>query len=471
MGAHCTTKENIKDGKQTARKNTKTETSIEQKKQKVLDLKVTFYGGAGEVGRSCIVITTEKAKIMLDAGVKPGETNEFPEIPSHELKDIDAVLITHAHLDHCCFTPHLFARGYNGFIYTTKPTMELLNVQVSDYMRLSMPQEIKKEHLDKMSKRFKVIEYRQPFSIKDVKVEFINAGHLVGSCLIRLTHKGKSVLYTGDINLQETKLLEGADLNNLEAETLIMESTYGGKGDIFQSEKDMARSMVKSINDTLLQGGKVLIPSFGVGRAQEVLLFLDDFMNSGKLPKVPIYVDGMIGKVLRIHRHNVIYCRKEIQSRILMSDYDPFKSDNFKIVEKPDRQSITDGQACIIVTTSGMLTGGPVVFYLKRLARDPKNKLMLIGYQVEGTPGRELLDGHKEIDFHDSRLRVNMKVELYHMSAHADRRHLEMIPKRVKGIKRIFIVHGEARKSEELAHAFSHKYRVMLPKIGDSQEI
>lgn len=435
-------------------------------------MKVKFFGGASEVGRSCILVTAGSTKIILDAGLNPSEDMTFPQIPDHEIKAADAVVITHAHLDHCCFTPHLFARGYKGKIFSTKPTMELLNVQVADYMRLSEPKEITKGVLAQMGKSFKVIEYRKPFMIKDVKIELINAGHLLGSCLVKLTYKGKSILYTGDINLQSTKLLEGADLRNLQADVLIMESTYGGKEDVFMSEKDMARNMVKSINDTILRGGKVLIPSFGVGRAQEVLLFLDDFMNSGKLPKVPIYVDGMIGKVLRIHRHNVIYCKKEVQSRILMSDYDPFKSPNFIIVERPNRSKIVESdESSIIVTTSGMLTGGPVVYYLKKMAGSSINKLMLIGYQVEGTPGRALIDGHKEIHFHDSRLKIEMGVELYHMSAHADRKQLEQIPKKIHGLKEIFIVHGEKSKSASLMEWFKKNYKVTVPKIGDEHEI
>jgi hypothetical protein len=195
-------------------------------------------------------------------------------------------------------------------------------------------------------------------------------------------------------------------------------------------------------------------------------------MNSGQLPKVPIYVDGSIGKVLRIHRHNVIYCRKEIQSKILMSDYDPFKSDNFVMVEaKSMRNKIVEGDACIIVTTAGMLTGGPVVFYLKKLARDSLNKLILVGYQPTGGAGRALLDGAKEIDFHDERLRIALSVEVYHMSAHADRKQLESIPKKIMGIRNIFIVHGEKKKSEALREAFKGKYHVVIPKIGESYNI
>ncbi len=410
---------------------------------------------------------------MLDAGVKvESRNNEYPEVTDREARSLDGVFLTHAHLDHCGFTPHLFAKAYQGKIYATKPTHELLNVQIADYMRLSNPRDVTKEALQRMSKSVKVVDYRKPMKIKDLIVEFIPAGHILGSALIKVTNQGKSLIYTGDINLTTTKLLEGADLKDLSASTLITESTYGGKDDVFPNEKELAKAMVHSIKHTLLSGGKVIIPSFAVQRGQEVLLFLDDFMNSGVLPKVPIYVDGAIGKVLRIHRHNVIFCRKEIQSKILMSDYDPFKSDNFVMVEaKSMRQKIVDGDACIIVTTAGMLTGGPVVFYLKRLAKDSLNKLILVGFQPEGTAGRALQDGAKEIDFHDERLKVSLSVEVFHMSAHADRRQLEMIPKKIAGLQNIFIVHGEKKKAEALKDFFKNKYHVVIPKIGESFNI
>jgi uncharacterized protein len=437
-------------------------------------VRLTFLGGAEEVGRSCIMVTSEKAKILLDAGVKlEKDKNEFPQITEKEIKSTDGIFITHAHLDHCCYLPHLFSRGYTGKIFTTKPTMELLTIQIADYIRLSAPPDVTKDGLERMNKSFKVIEYKKPFVFKDMTIEFIPAGHIIGSALIQVTTKNKKLLYTGDINLTTTKLLDGADLKGLSADTLITESTYGGKDDIFPNEKELARQMIKSIKETMLAGGKVIIPSFGVGRAQEVLLFLDDFMNSGLLPKVPIYVDGVISKVLRIHRHNVIYCRKEIQSKILMSDYDPFKSDNFFMVDKKTMRNkiVESSEASIIVTTSGMLTGGPVVFYLKKLAGDSLNKMILVGYQAEGTAGRQLQDGIKEIDFHDSRLKVAMKVEVYHMSAHADRKQLEMIPKRISGLKNIYIVHGEKKKAEALKEAFTGKYNVVVPKIGESYNL
>jgi predicted metal-dependent RNase len=437
-------------------------------------MKISFFGAASEVGRSCIMVSSENTNILLDAGLKVLEQSmDYPQISNEQIRSLDAVFITHAHVDHCSFVPHLFARGYKGKIYATKPTLELLNVQIADYMRLSEPKEITNEVLSKMNKSYKIIDYKIPFKFNDMTIKFFNAGHIIGSAAILVSNKDKSLFYTGDIHLTKTKLLDGADLQNIKADVLITESTYGAKTDVFPSEKELARNMIKSIKDTLIQGGKVIIPSFGVGRGQEVLLFLDDFMNSGALPKVPIYVDGMISKVLRIHRHNVIYCRKEIQSKILMSDYDPFKSDNFIIVDKKNirKHIIEEKQSSIIVTTSGMLTGGPVVGYLKSLAGNPINKLILVGYQPEGSAGRELQDGVKEIDFHNTRLKINLAVDVHHMSAHADRKQLEQIPTKIFGLKKIFLVHGEQSKLNDLQEAFSKKFETIIPKPLETFDI
>ncbi len=435
-----------------------------------MTIRLSFLGGAEEVGRSAILVSSDRAKILLDAGIKIEGPDQYPVITEKDVKELDGVFITHAHLDHSGFIPHLFARGYRGKVYVTKTTMELLAVQIADYMRLSEPKEITKEALALMQKSFSIIEFRQPLQVRDMKVEFLDAGHIVGSAFITVQAGDKKLLYTGDINLAKSKLLDGADLKDLRADALITESTYGGDDDVHLQEKEMVKGMVKSIKETILRGGKVIIPSFGVERGQEVLLYLDDFMNSGTLPKVPIYVDGVIGKVMRIFRHNVIYCRKEIQSKILMSDYDPFKSDNFIFVEsKVQRKKIIDGdESCVIVTTAGMLTGGPVVGYLKGLAGNSANKLILVGWQPEGSSGRKLLEGQKEIDFHGSKLKVNLEVEMHKMSGHADRNQLELLPKKIQGLKEIFIVHGEKKKQEALKRALEKSYKVVIPKIGES---
>ncbi len=280
-------------------------------------MKLTFYGGAGEVGRSCILINSDKTRVLFDAGVKLGRTIEHPKIPAELIRSLDAIFVSHAHLDHIGYLPHLFSAGFKGSVYVTKPTLELGNVVVNDYMRISEPKDVTKEGLSLMQKSFKVCEFKDEIKVGDMTFSFIPSGHIVGSSMITADDGKHRLIYSGDFFLSHTKLLEGADTRNLHANTLIIESTYGGKDNIFPSESVIAGNMMKSIKETILAGGKIIIPSFAVGRAEEILLLLDDYMNSGLIPKVDIYVDGMISKAMRIHRHNVIYCRKELQRRTL----------------------------------------------------------------------------------------------------------------------------------------------------------
>ncbi len=355
-------------------------------------MRITFYGAAGEVGRSFVLIESGDTRVALDAGVKLGEVEEHPTIDDADLKGIDGVILSHAHLDHCGYVPHLYASGYTGYLYATKPTLELLNVVMTDYVNISKPKDVTKESLQKVVQHFRIEEYFKEFKIKGMTIRLLPAGHILGSAMIEVSDGKEKLLYTGDINLKTTKLLDAAYTADLNANILITESTYGGKSDTFQPEKVVLGKMVADLNETLKAGGKVIMPVFAVGRAQEVLFILDDYIRSGVLPKVPIYVDGMVNKVVRIYRHNVICCKEEVQKRILMSEDDPFKSKNFYVVGGRQQRAkvLKETGACIVVTTSGMLKGGPVVKYLEKFAGDSNNKMILVGYQAVGTPGRAL---------------------------------------------------------------------------------
>ena len=436
-------------------------------------MRITFYGAAREVGRSCIMVEAKDTKILIDAGIKLGEVEEQPVIEDSMLRHIDAIVISHAHLDHCGYLPHIFSNGYNGPVYSLKPTLELVNVIVNDYLKISKPKSVSKEGLAKLPKRYRMVEYHEEFRVKDLAIKLVPAGHILGSAMVEVREGDKRLLYTGDINLKGTKLLDPAYTEYLHADTLITESTYGGKGDAFESEKAVLSGLVESIKETINKGGKVIIPSFAVGRAQEVLFILDDYMRSGALPNAPIFVDGMINKAMRIYRHNVIYCKDELQKRILMSEDDPFKSKNFHVVDgKAERsRAIKTQGAAIIVTTSGMLKGGPVVSYLEKLGDDYLNKLVMVGYQAVGTPGRELLDGAKELTFDGKKVKIGLKVEAFHLSAHADRPQLLRLIDRVQGLKQIFIVHGEESKSKEFADTLKNRYKVTMPVLKVPYEL
>lgn len=436
-------------------------------------MKITFLGAAGEVGRSCIMISTKSTNILLDSGIKLGAKIEYPQISDDQLRSIDGVFISHAHLDHIGFVPHIYSSGFKGNYFTTKPTVDLGSVLISDYLRISNPAGVNKRGMEEMVRHAKIVEYGKEFKFRDLSIKFIPAGHILGSALIEVSDSRNRIVYTGDINLPETRLLEGAEIRNLKGDTIITESTYAARGDIFPNEKKISQQMMKSIKDTILQGGKVIVPSFAVGRAQEVLFLLDDYMNSGILPKTTIYVDGMISKALRIYRHNVIYCRKELQSKILMSDYDPFKSKNFNFVDRKSMRDkiVNDSASSIIVTTSGMLSGGPVMFYLSKLSRNPANKLLLVGYQAIGTLGRALQEGTKSININGNDMKVEMHVETHHLSAHADRPQLEHLLSKVKGLRNVFIVHGEITKSKDFRDYAAKRYNAKVPLIKEEHDI
>jgi len=438
---------------------------------------VGFKGCAREVGRSMITLGSMKNKIdiVMDAGIKLGESIEYPTLSKEQLIKMHArdIIITHAHLDHAGYLPHIISNRLN--IHATKPTRDLMQLLLSDYQRLQKNKSFSSKEVTLVLSRLKQHEYNDRFVVKGYNISLHDAGHIIGSSMIRAKKGNRTLLYTGDINDRESRLLSGCEMG-LSAQTLIIEGTYSGKKDMLSSMKKASKQLVEIINSVLSRNGKVLIPSFAIGRGQEILMLLNDFISSGAIPKVPIYVDGMIKKALKIYRYNVIYAKRELQLRILMSDEDPFKSPYFKVSRKKNKSDVLKSGPCIIVTTSGMLTGGPGIIYFKSLASDPKNALIFIGYQAQGTLGRKLVDGEKEVWLRENgkeeSIKVNMPIYNIHLSAHADHQGLIRFIKKIKHLKTIFLVHGEEKKLLEFAEYLNtHKYDVRVPKLGEEFKI
>ncbi len=422
-------------------------------------LEIGFYGAAQEVGRSCFILEKGKKSLTLDCGIKLGEKVEYPQIPEEKIKRMKEVFVSHAHLDHSGYLPHLYSDGHKPRVVATKPTRDMMGVLLSDYRRIQKDPTFSEKDVQEVLKNTKMVEYKK--NKGQFNYTLFPAGHILGSAMIRVEEKG-GILYTGDVCIRNTRVLDGCKVG-IKAKTLIIESTYGGKNNLLPSIKDEANKMARLINERIKMGGFVLIPAFAVGRAQEILLLLDDYMQSGMITKVPIYVDGMINKVLRIHRHNAIYASEEIQKRILMSEYDPFKSPNFKKPQTKDRSDVLN-EPCIIVSTSGMISGGPVLNYLEKLSEDPKNLLLFAGYQAEGTRGRRILEGAKEVEIGEKKIKINMEIEKIRISGHADHNDLLRIIQNVKGLEKIFFVHGE---NKELEEELGKKYEIIFPKIGE----
>ncbi len=431
-------------------------------------MRVTFYGGAEEVGRSCIMLEEGRKRLLLDCGVKLGEKTEFPLIEDYELRKIRDIAVSHAHLDHVGYLPHVFAKGARPRVLATKPTRDLMGVLLADYNRLQTlggrRKRFAQKDVDSVLKNTEMVEYNENIRA-GFPLSFHHAGHIMGSAMMLVKEKG-GILYTGDICARKTRILDPCQ-RGLRAKTLIMESTYGRKGDSLPSYKTAGQKLVKLINKTLDRGGHVLIPSFAVGRAQEVLMLLDDYMRSGALAESKIFIEGMIGKAMRIYRHNAIYANDDIKRRILMSEDDPFKSKAFHYPKFRNRYDVLS-EPSIIVSTSGMLSGGPALFYLEKLGPDPKNTLIFVGYQARGTRGKRVLEGEKRIKIKDKEINLKMEIDRVRISGHADYNELTSFTNSVKGLEKIFVIHGER---PDIIESLSKKYEVVAPRLLETYGI
>lgn len=432
-------------------------------------MRLTFFGGAQEVGRAAMLLEEGNRNILLDCGIKLGEKTEYPLLDDSELRRINNVTVSHAHLDHSGYLPHLYSKKARPKIYLTKPTRDLVGVLLSDYYRIRRmkrePAIFSAKDIDNVMKDAIITEYNEPVNT-DFKLTFFPAGHIMGSAITALEADGKRIVYSGDICMRKTRVLD-ACTRNLSAETLIVESTYGEKDKLLPSYKESYQKMVRIINETLDKGGHVVIPSFAVGRAQEVLLALDDYMRSGSIRPTRIYIEGMIGKAMKIYRHNAIYANDDIKRRILMSEDDPFKSPNFHKPKSKTREDVLE-EPSIIITTSGMLTGGPVMFYLEKLGTDPKNTLIFCGYQAAGTTGSRVLAGERRLRIGDREIELKMRVESVKISGHADFNELLQFIKSFKGLKKVFLMHGE---KADLKDYLEKDYEVEVPRLLDTYSI
>ncbi len=438
------------------------------------DVRVTFLGGSRQVGRSAILVKTRESQILLDCGINPGSRRPIQSYPrldveEFDLKNLDAVVITHAHLDHCGFLPYLYKYGYSGPVYCSEPTANVMTLLQSDYIDVTR----KEGNVPPYSPEdiFEVILHTIPLSYgevtdvsPDVRLTLHNAGHILGSSLVHL-HIGKglhNVVYTGDFKYGPTALLQPASTYFPRVETLIMEATYGNPDNVAPSRDETDAEFVDIANN-ILKRGKVLIPVPAVGRAQEILMVINKYMQSGDLVEVPVYIEGMISEATGIHTAYPDYLSHEIRDQILKQGVNPFESDYFTVVKQHDsRDEIVEGGPCIIMATAGMMEGGPIIDYFKRLAPYDENGLIFVSYQVTGTMGQRVQSGMGSAQVYNQEgklevINIDMSVHTVEgFSGHSDRRQLVNYVRRLRPQpKRVFVVHGEESKCENLARTVS----------------
>jgi predicted metal-dependent RNase len=274
-----------------------------------------------------------------------------------------------------------------------------------------------------------------------------------------------NIVYTGDYKFARTMLLEAAATEFPRVETVITESTYGGADDIMPSRVEAEERLTSIVNATLERKGKVLIPVPAVGRAQEIMLIIDGYMKRGLMKEAPVFIEGMISEATAIHTAYPEYLGRDVRHSILHEEINPFQSDYFTIVEHPSvRQGIIEGEPCIVLATSGMLEGGPVIEYFKNWAADPNNTIIFVSYQIEGTLGRRVQKGVSEVTTMDSEgkmavAQVKLQVEsIEGFSGHSDRRQLIAYLMHLKPKpERVFMCHGEKSKINSFANFIDSK--------------
>ena len=440
------------------------------------------------MGRSCFIVVTSESKIMLDCGINPGENNAIDAYPridwfDFKLEDLDAVIISHAHIDHQGFLPTLFKYGYDGPVYCTEPTLPLMNLLQSDSVKIAQnngvycPYEV--PDINEIIKHCITLSYGKPTDISpDITITLNNAGHIMGSATVHINISGAhNILYSGDYKYAKTQLLDSAVANYPRVETLITESTYGASSDIMPDQGIVYKSFTETINKTLTSGGKVLIPVPAVGRAQEIMLVLDKEMKEGRLIEAPIYIEGMISEASAIHMSYAHYLGQDVR-RSVSHGINPFQSEYFTVVNGWGKRDevLKDQNPAIIMATSGMLEGGPSVEYFKEIATKENNKMIFVSYQINGTLGRRMLDGNtNEVSMLDKNGKVKViplkcktqKIDGF--SGHSDFNQILSFVSRIKP-KRVLVNHGERSKSENTASTIYNKLGIRS-SVPDNREI
>ena len=441
--------------------------------------RVVFLGAGRQVGRSCFLLQTPESRILLDCGINVAASgsDQYPilELPEAKINELDAVVLTHAHVDHCGLIPLLYKYGYKGPIYCTEPTRDISALLCLDLISIGHKEQNKALYsateVKEMVKHTITVDYEEVTDITpDVRLTFYNAGHVLGSAMAHL-HIGEGLhnfLYTGDMNYETSNLLAPAVTNFPRLETIMIEATYGGKDDTLATRRESEDYLLNIIKETIERKGKVLIPVLGNGRAQEIMVILEKAMREGRMEKAPVYVQGMIRDATAIHTAYPDFFNNRVKQSVFHKNENPFLSDIFKFVgsQKEMKQVMEEAGSCVIMATSGMMQGGASVEYFKGLAEDSKNSLVFVSYQGVGSLGRRVQQGEKEIIFQEGNkqypLKVNLDVYSIHgFTGHSDRTQLMNFMRRINPKpKRMMTVHGEFSKCIDFASSVHKEHRI-----------
>ncbi|MGB9785269.1 MAG: MBL fold metallo-hydrolase [Fervidicoccaceae archaeon] len=412
--------------------------------------KLKILGSGKEVGRAAIVVEYNGRGVMLDYGVNFDE-NDNPVMPlSYPPNRLDALVLSHVHLDHIGAAPLLYS-SVAPRAFSTRLTRYLSRLMLEDFLKLSgyyLDFEI--NEVNTLLSHIEDISHGSKVRVGEFEIEFFHSGHIPGSVATKVSTPEGSILYTSDINTIDTKLVTGARLDGVEAETLIIESTYGNAD--HPSRENVEKRFIDSVKETLSMGGTVLVPVFSVGRGQEVMAILEENEIS------PVYVDGMVRSATEIMLENSEFLRdpsilrRARENQIFLSNWQ-------------DRRSAWK-KGGVIVSSSGMLKGGPSRYFLRKIHDNPRNAVFLVSYQGRGTPGRMLIEKGM---FEEGGPQIKARLEWMDFSSHAGRSGLVEVLKSVRGIERVVLVHGEESVQKEFAEMVKENLGIepLIPTTGE----
>ncbi|MDI6855222.1 MAG: MBL fold metallo-hydrolase [Candidatus Thermoplasmatota archaeon] len=407
-------------------------------------MKFQFLGGAEEVGKLGLIVELDATKLLLDYGFTPGKPPKYPL----EAPNVDLALLSHCHVDHSGMLPWLCSK-YNTPVLSTSLTAWLTQVLALDSLKVARLEgyasPYQKPDIRKMMRNFSFVKYNDVLDLAGLEIKFHSSGHIPGSVMFEL--RGEKIsLFTSDLNTINTQLVWGA--HPVKCDYLFIEGTYAGREHV--DRREIERKFLAKVEEVVNRGGKAIVPVFAVGRAQELMLVLEN-------TRYDKWLDGMGKKINELFLDEPRYLRNPKGLQKVMTKTKVVRSDVTR------RRAIKE--ADVIITTSGMLDGGPVLEYIKNL-NQPRNAILLTGYQVKGSNGRRLL-GERKLDFQGVLQKIDCEVEYFDFSAHCGHKELVSF---VKGCEpeKVIIYHSDNR--EKLAEALS-EYEVHLPKNGEFVEL
>ncbi len=435
-------------------------------------LEIRVFGASDSVGKSCVMISDKDRRIILDAGIqlhprKTGLLSTPPEGIDEYINEVDSVLLSHAHIDHSAYIPALYRGGYEGQVHMTSPTKDIVRILWKDHLKIEGPHHFGISHLHKAFENIQCHNYYQKFKITSgITAEFYNASHILGSAAILIDWDGTRIFYSGDFNDAKTPYHDPMIYPDPDEpiDVLLIETTNANRKLV--NRKVVTSNLTKSLLKCYSRGGKAIIPSFALGRSQEIQAYLVSDFDSF-LKKFPLYIDGMILDMNEIYQNYLN--EKWVSSRMLLELREkglksPFEHEGIITIDevpssgrrgKKRAKLGTQNKACIILTTSGMLEGGPVYDYLRYGGSNPLNGLYIVGYQVEGTTGSEIIAGKTDLILDNGfgkkfDVPLALEVKRFAFSGHSSLDGLTQLV-RYASPSKIYTIHGEPEAQEHFS--------------------